>query len=106
MSIPYHKSTVTVVFKTSNRSNAKTKIKTFRNKSIDDIIFINQLANHFIKNNMEDKLISILQSYKKDITVKELELFLKIDKTQEFITLSGKDKKKMSKLYNINMDTK
>ena len=55
---------------------------------------------------MEDKLISILQSYKKDITVKELELFLKIDKTQEFITLSGKDKKKMSKLYNINMDTK
>ena len=38
MSIPYPKSTVTVVFKTSNRSNAKTKIKTFRNKSIDDIL--------------------------------------------------------------------
>ena len=38
MSIPYHKSTVTVIFKTSNRSNAKTKIKTFRNKSIDDIL--------------------------------------------------------------------
>ena len=38
MSISYHKSTVTVVFKTSNRSNAKTKIKTFRNKSIDDIV--------------------------------------------------------------------
>ena len=38
MSIPIHKSTVTVVFKTSNRSNAKTKIKTFRNKSIDDIL--------------------------------------------------------------------
>ena len=38
MSIPYHKSTVTVVFKTSNRSNAKTKINTFRNKSIDDIL--------------------------------------------------------------------
>lgn len=38
MSTPYHKETVTVVFKTSNRSNAKTKIKTFRNKSIDDIL--------------------------------------------------------------------
>jgi len=38
MSISYHKSTVTVVFKTSNRSNAKPKIKTFRNKSIDDIL--------------------------------------------------------------------
>ena len=38
MSISYHKSTVTVVFKSSNRSNAKTKMKTFRNKSIDDIL--------------------------------------------------------------------
>ena len=26
------------MFKTSNRSNAKTKMKTFRNKSIDDIL--------------------------------------------------------------------
>jgi len=92
--------------KNINRKNINNLLKIIPNKSIDDIIFINQLANHFIKNNMEDKLISILQSYKKDITVKELELFLKIDKTQEFITLSGKDKKKMSKLYNINMDTK
>ena len=38
MSVSYHKSTVTVIFKTSDRSNARTKIKTFRNKSIDDIL--------------------------------------------------------------------
>jgi hypothetical protein len=38
MSIQYHKSTVTIVFKTSNRSNAKIKIKTFRHKSVDDIL--------------------------------------------------------------------
>ena len=38
MSISYHKRMVTVIFKTSNRANAKTKIKTFRNKSIDDIL--------------------------------------------------------------------
>ena len=38
MSISYHKSTVTIVFKSSNRSNAKTKMKTFRNKSIDEIL--------------------------------------------------------------------
>ena len=43
MSIPYHKSTVTVIFKTSNRSNAKTKIKTFRNKSIDDILLAKRI---------------------------------------------------------------
>jgi hypothetical protein len=38
MSSPYHKDNITIVFKTSNRSNAKTKMKTFRNKSIDDIL--------------------------------------------------------------------
>ena len=38
MSISYHKDNVTIVFKTSNRSNAKTKMKTFRNKSIDEIL--------------------------------------------------------------------
>jgi hypothetical protein len=38
MSIAYHKSNVTIVFKTSTRSNAATKMKTFRNKSIDDIL--------------------------------------------------------------------
>lgn len=38
MSVPYHKDTISIVFKTSNRSNAKVKIKTFRNKSIDDIV--------------------------------------------------------------------
>jgi hypothetical protein len=38
MSTPYHKANVTIVFKTSNRSNARTKMKTFKNKSIDDIL--------------------------------------------------------------------
>ena len=43
MSISYHKSMVTVIFKTSNRANAKTKIKTFRNKSIDDILLAKRI---------------------------------------------------------------
>lgn len=38
MSSPYYKDDVTIVFKTSNRSNAKTKMKTLRNKSIDDVL--------------------------------------------------------------------
>lgn len=38
MSIQYHKSTVTIVFKTSERLNARVKMKSFRNKSIDDIL--------------------------------------------------------------------
>ena len=44
MSISYHKDLITIVFKTSNRSNANTKIKTFRNKSIDDILDATKLV--------------------------------------------------------------
>ena len=44
MSISYHKDLVTIVFKTSNRSNANTKIKTYRNKSIDDILDARKLV--------------------------------------------------------------
>lgn len=44
MSVSYHKDLVTVVFKTSNRSNANTKIKTYRNKSIDDILDARKLV--------------------------------------------------------------
>ena len=92
--------------KNINRKNINNLLKIVPNKSIEEIIFINQLANNFIKNNNEEKLINILQNYKKDLTVKELELFLKIDKTQEFYTLSSKEKKKISKTYNMNLDSK
>jgi replication factor C subunit 1 len=89
-----------------NKKNINNLLKIVPNKSIDEIIYINQLANDLIKNNKEKKLIDILQNYKKNITIKEIELFLKINKTLDFITLSGKDKKKMSKDYNINIDSK
>ena len=38
MAAPFYKADVTIVFKTSTRSNSKTKIKTFRNKTIDEIL--------------------------------------------------------------------
>ena len=38
MSVQYHKGNVTIVFKTSNRSNAQTKIKVFNNRNVDEII--------------------------------------------------------------------
>ena len=91
--------------KNINRKNIINLLKIVPNKSIDEIIFINQLANHLVKNNEEGTLIAILQNYKKDITVKELELFLKINKTQDFCTLSCKDKKKLSKVHNINLSS-
>jgi len=35
MGTPYIKSPVVLVFKTSNRSNAKTKMKVYKNKNVD-----------------------------------------------------------------------
>ena len=40
----YGKQPVVLVFKTSNRSNAKTKIKVFKNENIDYIISANKLV--------------------------------------------------------------
>jgi hypothetical protein len=92
--------------KNINRKNINNLLKIIPNKSIEEIMYINQLANYLVKNNMEGELITVLQHYKKDITVKEIELFLKIDKTQDFYTLTSKDKKRISKTYNLNLDSK
>lgn len=37
----YGDAPVVVVFKTSNRSNAKTKMKVFRNRNVDEVIDVN-----------------------------------------------------------------
>lgn len=41
---PYFKSDITVVFKSSSRSNSKIKIKTYKNRSIDDILTPNKMV--------------------------------------------------------------
>ena len=87
--------------KNINKKNINNLLKIIPNKSIDEIIYINQLINYFFKNGKEEKLISILQSYKKDISVKEIELFLKIDKTVDFLMMSNKEKKILAKKHNI-----
>jgi hypothetical protein len=43
MSVSYIKTDCTIVFKTSNRSNSRTKIKTFRNRTIDSILTAKKL---------------------------------------------------------------
>ena len=92
--------------KNINRKNINNLIKIISNKSIDEIIYINQLANHLFKEGKENVLIRILQNYKKDISVKEIELCLKIDKTQNFLSLCSKEKKILSKKYNISLSNK
>ena len=87
--------------KNINKKNINNLLKIIPNKSIDENIYINQLINYFFKNGKEEDLISILQSYKKDISVKEIELFLKIDKTVDFLMMSNKEKKILAKKHNI-----
>lgn len=43
MAVPYFKTTCSIVFKTSNRSNARTKIKVFKNRSVDQILSAKKL---------------------------------------------------------------
>ena len=41
---PYYKSDITVVFKSSNRANSKVKIKTYKNRNMDDILGSNKMV--------------------------------------------------------------
>ena len=83
--------------KNINRKNINNLSKIINNKSNQEILMLNKICNHLIENNKEQELIDILKSYNKNITIKEIELCLKIDKTSEFNTLGSKDKKRISK---------
>jgi replication factor C subunit 1 len=83
--------------KNINKKNINNLSKVINNKSNQEILMLNKICNHLIENNKEQELINILQSYNKNITIKEIELCLKIDKTSEFNTLGSKDKKRISK---------
>jgi hypothetical protein len=63
---------------------------------------LNKICNYFIENNKEADLIKILNGYGKDVTIKEIELCLKIDKTTEFNKLASKDKKRITKSISSN----
>jgi replication factor C subunit 1 len=83
--------------KNINRKNIINLSKIINNKSNQEILMLNRICNHLIQENKEDELIRILNGYNKDISIKEVELCLKIDKTTEFNTLASKDKKRITK---------
>lgn len=83
--------------KNINRKNIINLSKIINNKSNQEILMLNRICNHLIQENKEDELIRILNGYNKDISIKEIELCLKIDKTIEFNTLASKDKKRITK---------
>lgn len=83
--------------KNINRKNIVNLSKIINNKSNQEILMLNKICNHLIQEGREDELIKILYGYNKDISIKEIELCLKIDKTTEFNTLASKDKKRITK---------
>ena len=87
--------------KNINRKNIINLSKIINNKSNHEILMLNKICNHLIQNNMENEIIKILNGYNKDISIKEIELCLKIDKTTDFNTLCSKDKKRITKQINI-----
>jgi hypothetical protein len=83
--------------KNINRKNIINLSKIINNKSNQEILMLNRICNHLIQENKENELIKILTGYNKDISIKEIELCLKIDKTIEFNILASKDKKRITK---------
>ena len=84
--------------KNINRKNITNLLKFIPNKSIYEILILNRICNYMILNNKEEEFIDLLFAYNKDISIKEIELCLKIDKTYEFKLLFSKDKKKITKI--------
>jgi replication factor C subunit 1 len=83
--------------KNINRKNILNLSKIINNKSNHEILMLNKICNYLIQEGREEELIKILNGYNKDISIKEIELCLKIDKTTEFNTLASKDKKRITK---------
>jgi DNA polymerase III delta prime subunit len=82
--------------KNINRKNILNLSKLVNNKSNQDILMLNSICNNLIGKN-DKELIELLLSYNKNLTIKEIELCLKIDKTTEYNILATKDKKRLIK---------
>jgi replication factor C subunit 1 len=87
--------------KNINRKNISSLAKLINNKSTQEILILNKICNTLLNEGKHMELIKILQGYNKDITIKDIELCLKIDKTTEFKTLGAKEKKVLSKQITI-----
>lgn len=72
------------------------EIPAFKNKSLNELFFINKYIMLLIQNNNITRLKEIIKEY--NIDIKTLEKILKIDKTIKPITFTAKQKKSISNL--------
>jgi replication factor C subunit 1 len=89
--------------KNINKKNINNLSKLINIKSNQEILMLNKICNHFINNNKEKTLINILYNYNKNISIKEIELCLKIDKTVDFNIFVSKDKKRINNEIKNNI---
>ena len=66
-------------------------------KSHNEILILNHLCNQLLEQDRYEEFIELIKSYKKDAGIKDLELCLKIDKTNEFGSINQKKKKRLTK---------
>jgi hypothetical protein len=81
--------------KNINKKQITNLQKVFPNKSFNDIINLNKVIYHLVKNEKIKELYMIMKDY--DSNVKTVETIIKIDKTMPKIALSQKNKK----IYNM-----
>lgn len=84
--------------KNINKKNINNIKRIIGKKSIQEILMIVKLTNNLFEDDKLKIIVNILKNYKKNLTVKEIELFIKIDKTLDFSLFTTKEKKGVMKL--------
>ena len=84
--------------KNINRKNINTLKSSIKNKSTHDIMFINKIFYNYAFNEEYEKIAQLMKKY--NITLKEVEIFIKIDKTvKKKVTFSTKIKRLIESHY-------
>ena len=86
--------------KNINKKQITNLQKIFTDKSFNDIINLNKIVYHLVKNEKIKELFNIMKDY--DTNVKTVETIIKIDKTMVKLALSQKNKK----IYNLYVKNK
>lgn len=85
--------------KNINRKNIHNLSKIIPNKTVDEILIINSIINALLEDEKYEQVIRIIKEYKPDVTIKDIELFSKIDKTSgKKADFKSKQKKVVQKL--------
>tara|TARA_B110000908_G_C10263987_1_gene461851 strand:+ start:2923 stop:4260 length:1338 start_codon:yes stop_codon:yes gene_type:complete len=84
--------------KNINRKNINNIKRLVGKKSIEEILMMVKLANKLFNSGKINIFVDILKTYKNNITIKDVELFIKIDKTYDFNLFTTKQKKVIEKL--------